>query len=186
MNSEQEIRRLRLARKWRYLTTLIGMLLAGALVIAWYNQAPVINGKVDRIHNSLTLGASLPDFVITDFEGTSIRLSQLRGKPVLLDFWASWCPPCRISMPELVRLQTRYHDQIAILAVNVMEGPSQARAFIDDHDYPLRYVTADSLAQFLGIQVLPTKVLLDSEGKILWAGVGHVPIATHLMLGRYL
>ena len=186
MISVQEMHRLRRARRWRYWAIWIGILLLGPPLIAWYNQAPALNGKVERIHSSLTPGTALPDFVITDFEGTTLRLSQLRGKPVLLDFWASWCPPCRISMPELVRMQARYRDRVTVLAVNLMDGRPAARTFIDNHDYPLRYVTADSLARFLGIQVLPTKVLLDGEGKILWAGVGHIPVATHLMLERYL
>ena len=89
-------------------------------------------------------------------------------------------------MPELVSLQERYSGRVAVLAVNVFESKDQARLFADKQGYPLTYVFADDLAHFLGVQVLPSKVLLDHQGRIIWAGVGHVPIATHLMLERHL
>src|SRR5262247_3734807 len=74
--------------------------------------------------------AALGDFAVTDLEGRTISSSDLRGKVVLVNFWATWCPPCRAEIPDLVKLQERYRDKLVILGISEDEiPPEQVKAF---------------------------------------------------------
>jgi thiol-disulfide isomerase/thioredoxin len=77
-----------------------------------------------------SLGYRAPDFTLPDLSGQSVSLSSLRGKPVLLNFWASWCPPCRQEIPELQEFHQIYSDQIVLLGVNWGEDPKTVKAVL--------------------------------------------------------
>ena len=168
-----------LAARWRSWTVWLCAMLMLLFGFAWYLQSPTLNGRVARILDSQS---RLLELTVTELDGTPLALSQFRGKPLLLDFWASWCPPCRISMPELVQLQSRYANTLNILAVNIFESTNVGREYAESSGYPLRFVFGSELAEQLQIEVLPSKVLLNAEGDLIWAGIGHIPLATHQIL----
>jgi thiol-disulfide isomerase/thioredoxin len=171
---------------WRRLG---GWLLPLAIVLGiagWYLQSPQYNSNVARILKVAEEGKSLAHFKVTPFNGPAQTIGSLRGKPVLLDFWASWCPPCRVSMPELAFFANNNQDRIHVLAINLFESESDGIEFANDSGYSLNFARADALASHLGVQVLPTKVLLDAEGKLIWAGTGHLPLITHWLLSAQL
>jgi cytochrome c biogenesis protein CcmG/thiol:disulfide interchange protein DsbE len=111
-----------------------------------------------------------PDFTLPAADGHPIRLSDFRGKVVLLNFWATWCGPCKIEMPWFVEFQREYRDRgFAVVAVSLDEEGWQAvKPFIEDlkPNFPI-VVGSDELAEsFGGIAALPTTFLIDREGKI--------------------
>jgi peroxiredoxin len=114
--------------------------------------------------------ASAPDFALPDAEGNEIKLSDLKGKVVLLNFWATWCGPCKIEMPWFVEFQRDYKDKgFAVVAVSLdEEGWAVVKPFAEDLklNFPV-VVGDDELAdKFGGIAALPTTFIIDKEGKI--------------------
>lgn len=105
-----------------------------------------------------------------------VRLRDLRGKVVLFDFWATWCGPCRMMTPVLVRLHHRFGPRgLAVVGVNVDEsGPSVIPPFRRHFgiDYPIVYDTGSAASGRYGVEGLPTLVLIDREGKVRYRHAG--------------
>ena len=126
-----------------------------------------------------------PDFSLKNLEGEEIALSKLRGKVVLLDFWATWCGPCRESIPHLIDLYKTYQPKgFTIIGMSVDKENEEAalRRFVKSMDIPYSVVLSpESLARQYGISGIPTTFLIDREGKILEKIVGfNGTIAKHL------
>jgi peroxiredoxin len=113
------------------------------------------------------IGEKAPDFTLAD-SSRSVSLSQLRGKPVLLNFWATWCPPCIQEMPSLVQLQKQMGDKVTILAVSEDADENAYKQFIRDHNIDLLTVrdpknTANTL---YGTFKFPETYVIDKDGVI--------------------
>ncbi len=113
------------------------------------------------------IGEKAPDFTLTDSERT-VSLAQLRGKPVLLNFWATWCPPCIEEMPSLVQLQKQLGDKVVILAVSEDADDAAYQQFVREHHIDLLTVrdpknTANTL---YGTFKFPETYVIDKEGVI--------------------
>jgi thiol-disulfide isomerase/thioredoxin len=109
------------------------------------------------------------DFTVTDLDGRTIRSADLRGKVVLVNFWATWCPPCRAEIPDLVKLQDKYRDKLVILGVSEDEvGPEPVKAFAAEHkmNYPIVMATPELQKIFQGVSALPTTFVVDPEGRV--------------------
>ncbi len=120
-------------------------------------------------------GNRAPDFELETLDGERIKLSDLQGKPVFLNFFTSWCPPCRAEMPDM---QKFYEDSdVAVLAVNMYErehDTDDVPVFIEEFDLSLPVVIDDSLevTYRYGVTVMPTTYILDSEGVIVNVSIG--------------
>ncbi len=120
------------------------------------------------------IGSPAPDFTITDSQRT-VSLSQLRGKPVLLNFWATWCPPCVQEMPSLVQLQKIVGDKVTIVAVSEDADDAAYKQFIRDHNVDLLTVrdTGGAKANELyGTFKYPETFVIYSSGKIVRKFIG--------------
>jgi cytochrome c biogenesis protein CcmG/thiol:disulfide interchange protein DsbE len=119
------------------------------------------------------IGSTAPDFTVTDSQHT-VELSQLRGKPVLLNFWATWCPPCVQEMPSLVQLQKQLGDKVTILAVNEDADDSSYKQFVKERNVDLLTVRdADQKANKLyGTFAFPETFVIDRDGRILRKFIG--------------
>jgi len=110
-----------------------------------------------------------PDFTLTSLDGEEIRLSDLKGKTIFLDFWATWCGPCRESIPHLVSLyKTHRENGFLIIGISVDKGGADlVRRFTASMGipYPVAMATGDLERQY-GVTALPTGFLIDREGKI--------------------
>jgi thiol-disulfide isomerase/thioredoxin len=111
-----------------------------------------------------------PAVALKDLRGRTVRISDYKGKVVLLNFWATWCPPCRAEMPELVRLQQQYRRQ-GLQVIGVTYPPTELRAvrrFIRSIgvNYPILLGAEETKAMFDRGETLPLTVLIDREGKI--------------------
>lgn len=107
---------------------------------------------------------------LKDLNGKEVSLSDFKGKKVFLNFWASWCPPCKAEMPDIEKLfgQTKDSD-LVILAVNIGEDKSTAKSFIDSHKYNFTVLldSDQSIASKYNIVAIPTSFFIDKEGNIV-------------------
>ena len=114
-----------------------------------------------------------PDFTVYDAEGNAHKLSDFRGKPVILNFWASWCGPCKMEMPDFDEKYQQYGDQIHFVMVNLTDGSQEtvetASKFIADEGYqfPVYFDTAYSGAMAYGVNAVPVTYFLDAEGNFV-------------------
>ncbi|HEV8347070.1 MAG TPA: TlpA disulfide reductase family protein [Vicinamibacterales bacterium] len=121
------------------------------------------------------------DFTVRDLDGRTISSASLRGKVTLINFWATWCGPCRAEIPDLVALQQKYRDTLQIIGISQDEAPSDVvRRFAADHNvnYPIVMMTAELEKQFPGIVALPTSFVLDRDARIVQKHVGMLTAAT--------
>lgn len=130
----------------------------------------------------LSEGSDAPDFSLTDLKGKTIRLSDYRGKWVLIDFWGSWCGPCRNSNPSLVKMYAKYKNkglEIIGLAVNDREDKLREAIAQDGITWPnvdlAQNETGASLTMLYNLRSVPTKFLVNPEGKIELIEVGYQP-----------
>lgn len=127
-------------------------------------------------------GALAPDLTLETLEGEYVSLSNYRGKVVLVNFWASWCGPCRVEIPELQRVYEELAERgFEILAVNVGEDPSDIRGFVEAMDmrFPILLDGDTGVARAYALRGIPASFLVDQEGVIRMA---HVGILTESML----
>ena len=121
---------------------------------------------------------SAPDFTFYDLEGNAHKLSDFRGKPVILNFWASWCGPCKSEMPDFEKMYQQYGDQIHFLMVNLTDGQQEtvesASSFIAGQGYtfPVYYDSAVEGAIAYGVNAVPVTYFLDKEGNFAAWGQG--------------
>lgn len=121
-----------------------------------------------------TLGYLAPDFTLQDLNGQSVSLSSFRGKPVLLNFWATWCPPCRKEMPELQEFHRRYGDQVVLVGVNWGEGTSTVKRFLDQLgvSYPNLIDERGTAFVLYRLTGIPESFFIDPEGYLRGAWIG--------------
>jgi thiol-disulfide isomerase/thioredoxin len=114
-------------------------------------------------------------FTMKDVDGKPLSSADWRGKVVLVNFWATWCPPCREEIPDLIALQNKYKDRLVIIGVSEDEIPvAEVKRFVDAHgmNYPIVMTNKEIQKQFTGIAALPTTFVLDREGRLAQKHVG--------------
>ena len=119
--------------------------------------------------------AAVPALTMHDLDGRAISPDSLRGKVVIVNFWATWCPPCRAEIPDLVALQEKYGDRLQIIGVSQDEGGVEVvRRFAADRhvNYPIVMMTPEIDKAFPGISALPTSYIVDREARIVQRHVG--------------
>jgi thiol-disulfide isomerase/thioredoxin len=120
-----------------------------------------------------------PDWTLQDLDGKTLSSKDLRGKVVLIDFWATWCGPCRRSIPHLIDLHNEYKDKgLVVVGVSVdQQGPQVVKPFVAQNKIPYRIVmqTGKVIQDFGGIRGIPTAFIITQDGKIYRKIVGLVP-----------
>jgi len=183
--AEQEVERLaRAGVLGKRLVALVALALVvgvvGGLVLA--RRGPVaLSGDALTVataqmpKNEPLTGSPAPDIVMTDENGRVTRLSELRGKPVLINFWATWCGPCRFEMPAMVEAYEKHKGEgLTILAVNVQEGAQEVKEFAKAFKmtFPITLDTKGQVIDAYGVRAMPTSIFVDRQGIIRarWQG----------------
>ncbi len=123
-------------------------------------------------------GDDAPDFTLASLSGGNLRLEEYRGKVVLVNFWASWCGPCRQEMPVLDQIHKRYSGAgFAVLGVNVEAAGSKARqvATRTGVSFPLLFDEDQQVSEAYAIETMPYSVLIDRAGKVRYIHKGYKP-----------
>ncbi len=121
-----------------------------------------------------------PDFTVYDADGNAVHLSDFAGQPVVLNFWATWCGPCKSELPGFDAVYQEYGGEVAFLMVNLTDGARETvegvSAFIAQNGYtfPVYYDTAMDAADTYGIRSIPATALINADGEIVGAQVGAV------------
>jgi len=123
------------------------------------------------------VGKPAPEFTLPDLEGNQIELSSMKGKVLILDFWATWCPPCKEEVPHLVSLQSKYRDQgLQIVGLSLdKEGASKVKPFADEHDvnYTMLIANDETAKSYGGVSMIPTTFLVDRNGVVVKRFIGY-------------
>jgi len=123
-----------------------------------------------------------PPLDVQDISGRPVNKSTWGGKVVLINFWATWCPPCRMEIPELMRLKSIYGDQLEIIGISEDEdGPANVLKFAQRVGirYPIVMATPELIASYGGVPALPTSFLINTEGKVVQKHSGLYPIESY-------
>ena len=153
------------------------LLLALFLVVLWpAGLAAVESDRLKKQGFLVQQGlVESPGFSTEDAAGNRVDFASFRGKLVLLNFWATWCPPCRLEMPSMERLYGEFRDQgLEIVAVNFMESGEQVRAFAEEQKltYPMLLDKEADIAGRYGVMRLPVSVLIGREGEVIAKAIG--------------
>lgn len=126
-----------------------------------------------------------PDFTLTDLEGNSVSLSDYSGTPVLVNFWATWCPPCRSELPLIQRYQDKYGDEFVVLAVDGGETAEDVQSFVDAQGYTMKFLLDPdfAVAELYQVRGFPTSLFIDANGAIQKVHIGEL---TEPMIIAYL
>ena len=120
---------------------------------------------------------SLPELSLKTLDGRTLTNKDLVGKVVLVNFWATWCPPCRAEIPDLIKLQEQYKDKLIIIGVSSDEGPTElVSKFAEEYrmNYPIVMETPEILQAFPGVYALPTTFVVNPELKTVQKHVGQI------------
>ncbi|MGE5223818.1 MAG: TlpA family protein disulfide reductase [Omnitrophica WOR_2 bacterium] len=125
---------------------------------------------------SFTAGSAAPDFELKALTGNSIHLSDLKGHPVILNFWATWCVPCRQEMPLFESRYEKYPDQFQVLAINFNEPDSDVQAYVNDLGltFPVLLDPGGNIQKLYRIRGYPTTYIIDVDGNIRAEHIGAV------------
>jgi len=162
MKTTFQLRRL---QGWRAFFLASGTLLLSALM-----AFAVSAQEADRVIRFVRNPEAAPEFKLDSIDGKPLTLASAHGKVVLLNFWATWCGPCRAEIPDLIELQQKYKDQLQIIGLTVDDDDVAfvkqvvARTRIN---YPVAMTTPEVRVQYGGVAALPTSFVLDTQGRIV-------------------
>ncbi len=175
------------------LLVLIGIGLAAGVVMALLTvYGPARTGLAGRaalttpIPDRVAVGKPAPDFTAQTLDGDTVALSGLRGQPVAVNFWATWCVPCEVEMPELESASARYANQgLVVLGVNAGEDALIVRKFVEQVGvtFPIVLDPDSAILDLYEVRAFPTTVWVDAEGMVFAEHLG--PLTSDL-IDRYM
>lgn len=174
------------AVKWIIIAVLLVGILAGATVMYdKYSEEYDMNNQISQeesTDNEQTTDVPqnenlAPDFTVTDYDGNKVNLSDFKGKPVVLNFWATWCYYCKVEMPDFNEAYKEYPD-VQFIMVNATgtngETVESAKAFIEQekYEFPVFYDTQHDALKTYGVSSFPQTIFIDKDGNIVSQRIG--------------
>ena len=161
---------------------LIGAVLVVGVTWIWAGRVPTqeVAASGNGLPPAPAVGHPAPDFKLTTVTGETVALSALRGKSVVLNFWATWCPPCRAELPELQAASQRYAGQLDIIGVNQAEPVADVTAFAQQFGltFPIPLDANADVSRRYAVRSLPTTFFIDRNGVIRQIQSGPLTEAT--------
>ncbi len=152
----------------------IVVIVVGLLIFGRFSGNNTSSGGTASIHDNASVGSvranTAPDFTLQKLGGGTISLSEFRGKkPVVVDFWASWCPNCRRDMPHLNSFYEKYKDKVEVIGINLRESESTVGNFIGSNGitFPIAFDPRGQASNAFGIQYTNTHFLIDINGNLI-------------------
>ncbi len=128
--------------------------------------------------SALELGQPAPDFTLKSLAGTNLKLAEQRGKIIVINFWASWCGPCRKEMPVLQKFYEKYQDLgVSVWGVNVEQENQAGRDFLADLNlsFPILFDASNTISATYQVEAMPTTIIVDRDGLVRYAFKGYKP-----------
>ena len=140
------------------------------------------SGNPDSTPSGASSGQSTtnpaPNFTVLDKDGNTVEFSSKKGKPIILNFWASWCPPCKAEMPDFEEAYKKYGDKVEFMMVNLTDGNRETLQKAKDHvssngyTFPVYFDTQSTAAYAYSISSVPATYIIDAEGNIVAHAIG--------------
>ena len=151
--------------EWHRLAAIVLLALGAMFVAAPARSAPGLTALASR--------TAAPELALSDVDGKPVKLSELRGRVVVVNFWATWCPPCRKELPSLGRLQKLFKpEQLRVLAVNIGEDEETVFGFLPDPPFTILLDQKSATLRTWQVKGLPSTFVVDREGRIVLRAVG--------------
>jgi thiol-disulfide isomerase/thioredoxin len=143
------------------------------------DSAPDDDDDAPKVIRFASNAGPMPPFLVNDVEGHVLSTAEWRGKVVIVNFWATWCPPCREEIPEMIELANRFKDRLQIIGISEDDDatPDEVRDFARDAkiNYPIVMGSSGISAEYGGVPALPTSFLVNTEGQVVQKHVGLFP-----------
>ncbi|HDS31125.1 MAG TPA: TlpA family protein disulfide reductase [Firmicutes bacterium] len=169
----------------------VGLVVLGAMLVALMPVfAQSLEDKIEKDQREeMKPGDVPPDFTIEDMDGNAFTLSEMIGeKPVIIDFWATWCPPCRMEMPLLNEFYLKHKDEVEVVAITseAAESEQAIRDYVADNELAFRFIH-DPSREIIGsylVTGIPHVVVIDIEGKVVSIHIGYNPEIVSILEGE--
>lgn len=156
------------------------LFLAVAVAGYWFIKAPASSEvkPVEPVQSGVAVGKSLEAFSLLNLEGQRITVGEA-GKVTIVNFWASWCPPCREEMPELNRFAAKHKDTVFFYGVNLQEPTDKVKEFMQQYSYsfPVLIDSTGEIGKFFRVTAIPTTLVVDKKGMIVFRKSGTVTMS---------
>lgn len=164
----------------QFLLVILGIVIglsAGTLILVGLDPSWLLNqpeGSSGSQPAVPEVNKAAPDFALTTLTGDSVRLSELKGRVVAVNFWATWCGPCRLEMPLLQTYADRYPEDLTVLAVNDAEPIEKVQPYVDDLGlrFPILLDEKELVTRLYRVRGFPTTIFIDRDGKIRYQHLG--------------
>lgn len=170
-------------RSWIYTGFFIGVIILLFVINNMGNEPEQGPYPPNYVPAAQRTSAQAPDFSLPTTDGKILKLSSLKGKVVIIDFWATWCPPCRKSIPDLIELKKKYGSKgFEIVGISLdTDTKNQVIPFMKEKgiNYPVVYGNQNVTELYGGIEAIPTSFIIDQQGKIVASYQGLMPIQTY-------
>ena len=137
----------------------------------------------DTADTAETVTNTAPDFTVLDADGREIKLSDFFGTPIVLNFWASWCPPCKAELPDFEAACKQYEGKVTFLMVNMTDGQRETVAIAKDfiasegYTFPVYFDTQSEAAYAYGVSSIPTTYFINADGSLEAKATGMISAA---------
>lgn len=156
----------------------ISMIIAMGFVAMQPDSLAEVEPQKPPAETGVTVGKMLPEFTLTAVDGQQVHVASVE-KILVLNFWATWCPPCREEMPELDKFAQKYHDKVVFHAINIQEPVETVSKFMNQNKYTMSVLIDKNgeVAKVFQINAIPTTLVVDKQGVIKYRKSGPVTLA---------
>lgn len=158
-----------------FILVIVGVYFLYNKLSSQFSTDSIVSGKYNEDNKTADIA---PDFTVTNSQGEQIKLSDLKGKPVVINFWATWCHYCKVEMPDFEEMYKKYGNEVEFMMVNMTDGQREtilgAKSFIKEHGFtfPIYFDIQMSAANAYSVTSLPATYFVNANGELVAAARG--------------